>query len=246
MTSFFEKSYQELFRSGLIQIGNQSVIHQFPDISTSSSMTKKVDLIQMIKFLLRDRKHWLHLLLICLSSIVLGLNLPVYTVLFGETLNLIAMRNTTELQSRFNYFATMFLVAGFVAGFCKIIQDSMLSIVESKLATRIRRDTLTLMLQKKVEWFDTEAKTICEMLSILRKSPDHQREFAKQFVFLLETLSSLTVSIFLSVFYNWKLGLATHMFTPLILLFLYYNRILVEQRAHYCFSTLNKLKKGIE
>ncbi|KAK0086635.1 hypothetical protein PV325_002811 [Microctonus aethiopoides] len=245
ITSFFEKSYQELFRSGLIQIGNHSVIHQFPDISTSSSMTKKVDLIKMIKFLLRDRKHWLHLLLICVSSIVLGLNLPMYTVLFGETLNLIAMRNTTELQSRFNYFATMFLVAGFVAGFCKIIQDSMLSIVESKLATRIRRDTLTLILQKKMEWFDTETKTICEMLSILRKSPDHHREFGKQFVFLLETLSSLTVSIFLSVFYNWKLGLATHMFTPLILLFLYYNRILVEQRAHYCFSTLNKLKKTI-
>ncbi|KAK0174790.1 hypothetical protein PV327_010520 [Microctonus hyperodae] len=207
ITSFFEKSYQELFRSGLIQIGNHSVIHQFPDISTSSSVTKNVDFIKMIKYLLRDHKHWLHLLLICLSSIVLGLNLPMYTVLFGETLNLIAMRNTSELHSRFNYFATMFIVAGFVTGLCKIIQDSMLSIVESKLATRIRRDTLTLILQKKMEWFDTEAKTICEILSILRKSPDHQREFAKRFTITesvrhAEVIAALTLEHTLINCYN--------------------------------------------
>ncbi|XP_044586114.1 multidrug resistance protein homolog 49-like [Cotesia glomerata] len=139
----------------------------------------------------------------------------------------------------------MFFAAGFVASFCKIVQDSMLSFVESKLTTRIRRETFRKILQKNMEWFDTEARTICEIVRVLRKLPEAQQGCARRLVFLIETLASVTVSIILSMFYNWKLGLATLFLTPLTLFMLQFNKQLVTERNYHIATSFNKAKKMI-
>lgn len=242
-TSFYGRSYQELLRSGLVQIGRYPAFFNLPDASTTISSNDNTTFTKIIKFLLQDRKRWLHLLLAILASVILGLNLPMYTVLFGETLSLIALNDETKLQAQFKCFTMMFLVAGFVAGLCKIIQVSMLSIVEAKLTTRIRRDIFTEILNKNMEWFDTDTMTMCEILSVLRKPPISQQGLPRRLVFLVEAIASLSVSIGLSLFYSWKLGLATLIFTPLTLLLLRYNRILIKRRTKDISKSLNKAKK---
>lgn len=242
-SSFFGRSYQQLLRSGLVQIGRSQAFLQAPNVATYSIESRTVAFKKLIKFLLQDKQRWLHLLFASLASIILGLNAPMYTVLYGETLSLVALFDTSELLKRYKFFTTMFFAAGFVASFCKIVQDSMLSFVDSKLMTRIRRETFRKFLQKNMEWFDTEARTICEILGVLRKPPEAQQGCARRLVFLIETLASVTVSVILSMFYHWKLGLASLIFTPMTLSILQFNKQLITERCHHIAASLNKAKK---
>ncbi|XP_008559544.1 multidrug resistance protein homolog 49-like [Microplitis demolitor] len=244
-SSFFGRSYQQLLRSGLVQIGRSQAFLQAPNVATYSIESRTVAFKKLIKFLLQDKQRWLHLLFASLASIILGLNAPMYTVLYGETLSLVALFDTSELLKRYKFFTTMFFAAGFVASFCKIVQDSMLSFVDSKLMTRIRRETFRKFLQKNMEWFDTEARTICEILGVLRKPPEAQQGCARRLVFLIETLASVTVSVILSMFYHWKLGLASLIFTPMTLSILQFNKQLITERCHHIAASLNKAKKTI-
>lgn len=77
---------------------------------------------KMRKLLFYNRKEWLQLLLACIAAAILGFSLPIYTVLFGETLSLVALYNGVELEIRLNFFTNMFFVAGFVSGISTIIQ----------------------------------------------------------------------------------------------------------------------------
>ncbi|XP_044586113.1 bile salt export pump-like [Cotesia glomerata] len=244
-SSFFGRSYQQLLRSGLVQIGRSGAFLQVPNVLTYTLENRTMVFKNLIKFLLRDKRRWLQLLFAGLASVILGFNAPMYTVLYGETLSLVALFDTSELLKRYKFFTTMFFAAGFVASFCKIVQDSMLSFVESKLTTRIRRETFRKILQKNMEWFDTEARTICEIVRVLRKLPEAQQGCARRLVFLIETLASVTVSIILSMFYNWKLGLATLFLTPLTLFMLQFNKQLVTERNYHIATSFNKAKKMI-
>ncbi|CAG5089627.1 Similar to Abcb4: Phosphatidylcholine translocator ABCB4 (Rattus norvegicus), partial [Cotesia congregata] len=244
-SSFFGRSYQQLLRSGLVQIGRSGAFLQVPNVSTYTLESRTMMFKNLIKFLLRDKRRWLQLLFAGLASVILGLNAPMYTVLYGETLSLVALFDTSELLKRYKFFTTMFFAAGFVASFCKIVQDSMLSFVDSKLTTRIRRETFRKILQKNMEWFDTEARTICEIVGVLRKPPEAQQGCARRLVFLIETLASVTVSIILSMFYNWKLGLATLFLTPMTLYMLQFNKRLVTERNYHVATSFNKAKKMI-
>ncbi|KAG8042712.1 hypothetical protein G9C98_005352 [Cotesia typhae] len=248
-SSFFGRSYQQLLRSGLVQIGRSGAFLQVPTVSTFTLESRTVVFKNLIKFLLRDKRRWLQLLFAGLASVILGLNAPMYTVLYGETLSLVALFDTSELLKRYKFFTTMFFAAGFVASFCKIVQDSMLSFVDSKLTTRIRRETFRKILQKNMEWFDTEARTICEIVGVLRKPPEAQQGCARRLVFLIETLASVTVSIILSMFYNWKLGLATLFLTPMTLFMLQFNKqlmIIEATRNAEAIAALNLESKFID
>ncbi|XP_024946394.1 ATP-binding cassette sub-family B member 5 isoform X2 [Cephus cinctus] len=243
-SSFLGRSYQELLKTELVRIGRYPVFFQVTDIPTADHiMRKDIKLANTMKLLYYNRKEWLQLLLASVAAAILGFSLPIYAVLFGETLSLIALHNGMQLQVRLNFFTSMFMVAGLVSGICTIIQDYMVNMAGSKLTARMRKYTLKKILHQNLEWFDNETNELNKINTLLKiNARKIQQACGQRLIFLIQAITSLTVSIILSMMYSWKLGLAILVFTPIILVVLkYYNTLLLQQSFRNS-TQLNKLK----
>lgn len=95
-----------------------------------------------------------------------------------------------------------------------------------------------------MEWFDCETNNENGMNHLLRTSSARiQQACGQRIVFIVQAVTSLTVSIVLSMSYSWKMGLVTIIFTPLSLLLLRYNNKLQLRKNVYTSIYLNRTKE---
>lgn len=79
----------------------------------------------VIKILKMNLQEWPHIMCGCVSSIIMGAAMPLFAVLFGSILQILAVRDNPQyVRENTNTFSLYFLICGIVVGIATFIQVS--------------------------------------------------------------------------------------------------------------------------
>ena len=168
-----------------------------------------------------NRKEWPYILVGVLGSIVVGFSTPVYAVIFGDVLGVLKPSSSQEEQDKAqaegNWYAILFLVVGIVTGIAAFLQSFTFSVAGEGLTSRLRVMTFESILKQEVGWFDRHENSVGALTARLSGDASNvQGATGSRIGILLQAISTMVVSVVLSLYYQWKLGLTALFFVPLI------------------------------
>jgi ATP-binding cassette subfamily B (MDR/TAP) protein 1 len=153
-----------------------------------------------------------------LGSIITGVTMPVFAVLFGSVLQ-VFFSTGDKLREDTNFWALMFLViaiCGFIGNMLKFV---MFGLSGEKLTTRIRDQSFRAMLRQEVGWFDEDRNSVGQLTTSLSSNAQQLQNMSGT---ILGSILELSVSIIgaaiVSLTAGWKLGLVVLSCLPLSIL----------------------------
>ncbi|KAF5301298.1 hypothetical protein FQR65_LT08917 [Abscondita terminalis] len=166
-----------------------------------------------------NRPETCNIVIGCLTSVVMGAAMPVFAILFGDILGILQLQDPVEVRSETNLYVILFVASGVVTGIATFFQIYMFGIAGEKLTMRVRRDMFASMLRQEMGWYDNKDNgvgTLCAKLST--EAANVQGATGQRIGTIFQAISTLVLSIGLSMFYEWRLGLVALCFSPIILI----------------------------
>ena len=143
----------------------------------------------------------------------------IYAVVFGEVMGLLALTNDDSVQTKRNFFTYMFLVIAVGAGLGAFLQTFAFSVAGERLTFRLRTLSFQAILRKNIGWFDLQENSVGSLCARLSNDASAvQGATGARIGFLLQVSISIIFAVSLSLFYDWKLALASAVFVPIVLL----------------------------
>ncbi|XP_057672647.1 ATP-dependent translocase ABCB1-like [Diorhabda carinulata] len=169
--------------------------------------------------------EWPYILLACAGSIVVGCGMPVFAVLFGSILGTLAIADEDTVRTETYKYCLYFVFGGIATMISVFIQMYMLGIAGEKLTERVRSNLFKAMISQEIGFFDKEANGVGALCSKLSTDAANIQGATGQRVgTILQSISTFCLAIGLSMYYEWKLGLVTAAFTPIILVAMFFER----------------------
>ncbi|XP_076061207.1 ATP-dependent translocase ABCB1-like [Oratosquilla oratoria] len=187
--------------------------------------------VPTFKILAANAKEWPQIVVGSFASAVQGCCMPLYAILFGEVLGTLSIEEENEAQKEANMYAILFLVIGIVAAISMFLQVISFSSSGESLTMRLRKLTFEAMLHQEMGWFDRDSNSVGALCSRLSGDASSvQGATGSRVGTIMQSLTTLGVSIVLALYYNWKLGLVTLPFIPFVLIAVYLqSKILMGQ-----------------
>ncbi|KAK7086307.1 tRNA N6-adenosine threonylcarbamoyltransferase [Halocaridina rubra] len=166
-----------------------------------------------------------------LGAAIQGSTTPIYAVLFGEVFGTLSLTDDAEAREEANFYALMFLIVGIVAAISMFMQAYMFSLSGEALTSRLRKLTFASMLKQEMGWFDSEKNSVGALCSRLSGDASAvQGATGSRVGTIVQAIATLGLSIGLSLYYDWRLGLICTPFIPLTLVAVYLqSKILMGQ-----------------
>ncbi|TKA23095.1 hypothetical protein B0A50_07412 [Salinomyces thailandicus] len=172
------------------------------------------DIIRFLYHYNREEK-WL-LLGGCALSAITGMVQPVSAVFFAKSIFALVIPQRIDLQV--NFWAAMYLMAGFVALFALAGRAVAFGVASAKLTSRLRTTIFRFTLRQEAEWFDTPDHSAGALSSMLSTEPENAAGISGA---TLGTLIDGAVTLFggmiLALAIGWKLALVCISVVPVIL-----------------------------
>ncbi|XP_022253939.1 multidrug resistance protein 1-like, partial [Limulus polyphemus] len=168
--------------------------------------------------------EWPYILTGCISSLLMGLSIPVFAIIFGEILQTLSNPDLDEVRKESTFYSLLFLAMGGASGIASFLQSFMFGIAGERLTLRIRKLCFTTMLKMDIGWFDSTKNNtgaLCARLS--SDAASVQGATGSRMSNLFQAFSTLVAGLTISFYYNWKLGLVLLCFVPLVLLATYFE-----------------------
>ncbi|XP_014102285.3 ATP-dependent translocase ABCB1 [Bactrocera oleae] len=166
-----------------------------------------------------NKPEWPQLLGGLLSSVVMGFAMPIFAILFGEILQVLAVRNNNQyVRDNTNKYSLYFLVTGIIVGLATFLQIYLFGIAGERLTERLRGLMFGTILKQEVAWFDDKANSTGSLCS--RLSGDAaavQGATGQRIGTIVQSVATIVLGVGLSMYYEWSLGLLALAFTPFIL-----------------------------
>ncbi|EFA00893.1 ATP-dependent translocase ABCB1 [Tribolium castaneum] len=200
--------------------------------------------VSLMSILRMNKPEWVSISIGCIASIVMGCSMPAFAVIFGDIMGVLAEKNEDEVISETNRFCIYFVIAGVVSGIATFLQIFMFSVAGEKLTMRLRSMTFIAMLKQEMGWYDRKDNGVGALCARLSGEAAHVQGATGQRVgTILQSIATIGLSVGLSMYYQWKLGLVALAFTPFILLAVFFQHRLmnVENEAHH--KSLQKSNK---
>ncbi|CAG9855746.1 unnamed protein product [Phyllotreta striolata] len=193
-------------------------IEEIDDFKTNSNTS----LFEIMKL---NSPEWLYILIASIGSTVVGFGLPAFAVIFGSILGTLSDADNSYVRSQTDYYCLCFVAAGAVCMVSVFLQNYLLGIAGEKMTERIRTQLFTAMVSQEMSFFDKKSNgvgALCAKLS--SDAASIQGATGQRVGTILQSLATLGLAIGLSIYYQWKLGLVTAAFVPLIIFAIFVER----------------------
>lgn len=193
----------------------------------------------------KNKPEWPQLLCGMISSVIMGFAMPIFAVLFGGILEVLAAKDDPQyVRDNTNQYSIYFMVTGIIVGFATFLQIYMFGIAGEKLTERLRGLMFEAILKQEVAWFDDKANStgsLCARLS--GDSAAVQGATGQRIGTIVQSLATIGLGIGLSMYYEWSLGLLALAFAPFILIASYLQRKVMAQENMGTAKTMENCTK---
>ncbi|KAJ3662142.1 hypothetical protein Zmor_006501 [Zophobas morio] len=192
-----------------------------------------VSLWEIVKM---NQPEWISIVIGCVASITMGCSMPAFAVIFGDIMGVLAKNDTDLVRSETNTYCIYFVIAGVASGIATFLQIFMFSLAGESLTKRLRSLMFQSMLRQEMGWYDVKDNGVGALCARLSGEAAHvQGATGQRIGTILQSIATLGLSVGLSMYYEWKLGLVALAFTPLILIaiFLQHRLMTIENDAHH-------------
>ncbi|KAJ8942717.1 hypothetical protein NQ318_017016 [Aromia moschata] len=198
----------------------------------------------LLKVMKMNKPEWFQILIGCISSIFTGASLPIYGLLFGGIVGVLANNNNEEMRSQTNIYCLYFLILGIVTGVAMCCQMFSFSIVGERLTLRMRKIAFEAMLRQEMAWYDRKENgvgALCAQLS--GDASNVQGAAGGQIGSCINFVATFILTCIFSLSYEWKLSLVLFSFAPLILVSIYFEQKALQKDAKQTQSIVEKSAK---
>ncbi|XP_074038788.1 ATP-dependent translocase ABCB1 isoform X2 [Leptinotarsa decemlineata] len=198
----------------------------------------------LMKVLKMSAPEWYYIAIGCTASILTGASLPVYGLVFGDIVGVLAIEDNEKVRSETNMFCLYFLILGIVTGLATLFQMFSFTVACEKLTLRLRKKTFEAMLKQEMGWFDRKENgvgALCAQLS--GDASSVQGVAGVQIGTCMNFLSTLILTAAFSFYYEWKLTLVLLSFCPFIFFSIYFEQKSLQANALKNQKMLEKSSK---
>ena len=147
-----------------------------------------------------------------------------FSAVFGDMLSVLS--ETDIDQARYDSMITAIQLAGIGLAFFVTVslQGLMFSYSGSKLVERVRQMMFEVMLQQEMGWYDEERNSTGALCARLSSSAEAVSGATGAKVGqAVGGVATLVISTGLAIYYDWKLGLVTSLFSPILIVSMLYQ-----------------------
>ncbi|PNF43401.1 Multidrug resistance protein 1 [Cryptotermes secundus] len=198
--------------------------------------------VSMMRILKKNMPEWPFILIGSLGSIVMGFAMPIFGVLFGDILGVMARPDDQEVRDGTDEYSLYFVIAGVAVGIATFLQIYTYGVAGEKLTMRLRGELFESMVQQEVAWFDKKSNnsgSLCARLS--GDAASVQGATGQRVGIVLQSIATIGLGVALALYYEWRLGLVTLCFTPVILVAQY---LFLKSSRGETFSNQQALEKS--
>ncbi|XP_067628798.1 ATP-dependent translocase ABCB1 isoform X2 [Eurosta solidaginis] len=196
-----------------------------------------------------NKPEWPQLVCGILSSAITGFAMPIFALLFGGILEVLAAKDDPEyVRENTNKYSLYFLITGIIVGFAAFLQIFMFGIAGEKLTERLRGLLFESILKQDIAWFDDKVNStgsLCARLS--GDAAAVQGATGQRIGTIVQSVSTIILGIGVSMYYEWSLSLLALAFSPLILIASYFQRkVMAQENMGTAKSMENCTKLAVE
>nr|CAD1918044.1 ABCB transporter [Chrysochus auratus] len=162
--------------------------------------------------------EWKSITLGSIASAIMGCSMPVFAVLFADIMGILDNPDKDYIKSESINFSLLFVAAGLVILFAAFLQVYLFGIAGEKMTARIRSQLFKAMLKQDMGFFDRKENGVGALCAKLSGDASNIQGATGQRVgTVVQNLATLILAFGLAFYYEWKLGLLTAAFTPLLI-----------------------------
>ncbi|XP_035227144.1 ATP-dependent translocase ABCB1-like isoform X2 [Stegodyphus dumicola] len=167
--------------------------------------------------------EWPYILVGSIAALIMGIFTPVYGIVFGDILGILAEQSETILND-ISYYSLVFLAMAVSAGIACFLQTFMFSVAGEKLTSRLRKMVFTTIISQDISWFDDPKNGVGSLCTRLTSDASSvQGATGSRISTALQALSTLIAAIVIGLWFNYKIGIVVLCFVPLVLLATYFE-----------------------
>ena len=207
-----------------------SIAHEFVDIpeDLKKKPIKKYGNATLFKKLLgMNSPEWFYLTIGIICSIGMGLTNVGFSILFGDVFNIFGEADVEAARKTSQLIALEFGALGLFTMLCMLGMGSMFSIAGERLTKRLRVKMFRAMMNQEIGWFDLKENNtgaLCSRLSTNAQTV--QSATGNKTGQICQSIAGLFGGLGLSLYYNWKVGLVSNAFVPIIVVGMLYQMLM--------------------
>jgi len=174
--------------------------------------------IPFLRLMGENRPEWLFITVGILCSVAMGALMPIFSILFGDILGVIAYPDTQKARDESVFYAWMFVLLGVGSLTVQFVQGFSFAYSGEKMTTRLRIKTFSAILSQEMGWYDlpeNNTGSLCARLS--GDVSKVQGATGVRVGTLCQGFSGLIIATIMGLYYSWQLGLVCTIFFPVLI-----------------------------
>ncbi|XP_045464597.1 ATP-dependent translocase ABCB1 [Harmonia axyridis] len=206
---------------------------------------ESVSFLQVIKM---NKPEWFQISIASIASIISGFSSPIFAILFGDVVGVLSSTKSDQIRDETNKYCYYFVAAGLIVGASTYISIYFFGYAGELLTLRLRSQMFKAMLKQEVGWYDRKENGVGALSARLSgEAALVQGATGQRLGTIVNSMATLVVSIALSLYYSWQLGLVTLIFTPFMLLAIFLqNRLSGRENSSSMKSAEKSTKIAVE
>lgn len=215
------------------------------EVEEEDALIKDVSLMKVISL---NKPELLQIVIGVIASAFMGFAMPIFAVLFGDILGVLQYENEKKIRDETDIYCIYFVASGVGAGVATFLQIYMFGDAGEKLVMRIRSQMFGAMLKQEIGWYDRKENgvgALCAKLS--SEAANIQGATGQRIGTIFQSIATLALSLGLSMYYEWRLGLLALAFAPIIMVSVFLQqKMMMNETAGYRKSLENSTKLAVE
>ncbi|XP_044268848.1 ATP-dependent translocase ABCB1-like isoform X3 [Tribolium madens] len=192
------------------------------DLNDTKEENKGSAIIQILKM---NKPEWFHILTGCITSVINGSALPIYGLVFGDIIGVLADPRDSFVREQSNLFSLYFVIIGIITAVATFMQIYYFAVAGEKLTKRLRAKMFRAMLNQEMAWFDRKENgvgALCAKLS--GEAASVQGAGGIRIGTVLNSLATFIIANTIAIYFEWRLALVLISFSPIILLSVFFEQ----------------------
>ncbi|KAK2720054.1 hypothetical protein QYM36_004083, partial [Artemia franciscana] len=252
----FSSAHQASYHKSRMQSKRRTSYHKRKSSQLEPNLEEEEEKkISIFRLLQANRPEWPYMIVGVISACVVGGSNIAIAILFGEVLGSLSLTNIEVARQKTITYSLLFLLVGIFGGIASFFQAFMFALAGERLTSRVRGWAFSAMLRQEIGWYDREensAGALCARLSgdaasiqgpvdendvNTRSSsnlqiPNSPTATGSRLGTISQVAVTLTMALILSVYFDYRLGLVTACFVPILLVAMFLQaKIIMGQSA---------------
>ncbi|KFM72296.1 Multidrug resistance protein 1A, partial [Stegodyphus mimosarum] len=199
------------------QISSASNKQEIPVVGDDESEEDEKVNPSKVRLLKISKPEWPYALIGGLSSMIMGLQVPVLGIIFGDTLGVFSLP-PDQIPEKVNFFCLLYLLIAVIAFIFSFLETFMLSVAGERLTSRLRKLVFANIITQDIAFFDHPKNSVGALCSRLtRDASNVQGATGARIATLLHAMSTFVACLIIGMLYNYKIGLVIFAFAPVML-----------------------------